>query len=142
MLRPAARELSPKRIVIAAVSEADVRRIARLRVGEALWTERLNAAAQAVALQMAEDGYLEALVTGDAVPSATGTIASRIGGGTIGDASGPVRECGTVPAASRRPWRRGSPGVRCDQISKETPSRDPRQRVRRVLGWRCHFGLA
>jgi outer membrane protein insertion porin family len=58
-----------------AVSPADVRRIARLRLGEPLWSERLNAAAQTVALQLADDGYLEALVTGKAVPTAEGAIA-------------------------------------------------------------------
>jgi outer membrane protein assembly complex protein YaeT len=58
-----------------AVSPADVRRIARLRLGEPLWSERLNAAAQAVALELADDGYLEALVTGEAVPAASGAVA-------------------------------------------------------------------
>jgi outer membrane protein insertion porin family len=44
----------------------DVRRITRLRQGDALWPPRLDQAAQAVALALVADGYLEAHVTATA----------------------------------------------------------------------------
>jgi outer membrane protein insertion porin family len=56
------------------VEPSDVRRIARLRAGEPLWPERLNGAAQSVALHLADDGYLEALVTPEAVPVPGGAV--------------------------------------------------------------------
>src|SRR6185436_17209642 len=57
--------LSSVRIAGDAVIDADaVKRIARLRAGEPLWPERLETAAQQIALHLADVGYLEALVTG------------------------------------------------------------------------------
>jgi outer membrane protein insertion porin family len=45
------------------LSPGDLLRIARLRRGEALWPPRLDKAAQAAALALVADGYLEARVT-------------------------------------------------------------------------------
>jgi outer membrane protein insertion porin family len=49
-----------------------VRRLTRLRTGEPVWPTRLDRAAQQVALELAEDGYLEALVSAQARPSPRG----------------------------------------------------------------------
>ena len=45
----------------------DIRDVTRLRAREPLWPSRLDEAAKAVALRLAEDGYPEALVTAEAV---------------------------------------------------------------------------
>lgn len=57
------------------IDASDVRRLGRLRDGEPLWPERLEAVAKALALHLADIGYLEALVTPDTVRSPGSAIA-------------------------------------------------------------------
>jgi outer membrane protein insertion porin family len=52
------------------IDAGDVREITHLRPRDSLWPERLEAAAQAVAVRLAERGYAEARVNAEAVPSA------------------------------------------------------------------------
>jgi outer membrane protein insertion porin family len=52
-----------------------VRELVRFRPREPLWPQRLDSAAQAVGVRLADEGYLEALVTAEAVPASQGAEA-------------------------------------------------------------------
>jgi outer membrane protein insertion porin family len=60
----------------APIDAGDVREVARLRAREPLWPERLDAAAKAVALHLADQGFPEALVTAEAVQEGRGAASA------------------------------------------------------------------
>lgn len=92
------------------ISARTVRRVSRLRPGEALWPIRLDAAARDVALHLAGEGYLEARVTASVRSGPAGAVAVfEIVPGTrvrVGE----VRIEGTPPGESLEGWARPRPG--------------------------------
>jgi outer membrane protein insertion porin family len=100
----------------AVIDANDVRRVARLHDGEPLWPERLEAAAQALALHLADVGYLEALVTPETRPSPGAAIATfRVRAGPlarVSDSAVTSPRLASTLETLRRPrhgevWRRG-----------------------------------